>query len=389
MRIRQIISAALLFVFLNGCGPIALTVEPPTETITATTPPSPQPSNPNPVETQLAWFYKPPFDENDLFMLAHEFDFFILTRGDEIERDQLLTLGAQQPILQYLRFDTIHALEDCEARPRRNQVAYRAGDYCAISRNHPDWFLLNREGERIYQSFEDQTYVMMDPGSPGWRAFFLERVRDSQSDPNWGGVFLDNFEVTFAFRELDDQIPIAYTDEARYLAASQGMLEYLRREYFQPNQKPLFANIAARKDDANWMVYITNLDGAMHEGWAVDWPNRFRPAAEWETQMMLAEKTQAAGKFIILVSQGTQADVELQRFAYASYLLVNNGQAAFRYGNSANYREVWFYSNYYSDLGPPLGPRYLEGVVWRRDFVRGSVMVNPETHEASIIAEKK
>ena len=163
MKLRQAVSGVLLFVFLNGCGPIASTVERPTETVTATVSPSPQPSSPNNlVETQLAWFYKPPLDEDEFFMLAHEFDFFILTRGDEIERDQLLMLGARQPILQYLRFDTIHALEDCEARPRRNQAAYRGGDYCAISRDHPDWFLLNREGERIYQLFEDQTYVMMD-----------------------------------------------------------------------------------------------------------------------------------------------------------------------------------------------------------------------------------
>jgi hypothetical protein len=361
---------------LTATAQSSVTVSPPT----ATLPPTPS----IPVQTKLAWFYKPPLDDNDLLILAGEFDFFILTRGDEDERDRLLALGAEQPILQYLRFDAIQALEDCEARPRRNQAAYRAGDYCRISQEHPDWFLLDRSGARIFQPFEDQAYVMMDPGNPGWRDFFLERVRDSQSDPNWGGVFLDNFEVTFAFRESDGEFPLAYADEAGYLAASQGMLEYLQREYFQPNRKPLFANIAARKDDAYWMNYLANLDGAMYEGWAVDWPDRFRPADRWEKQMTLAEETQAAGKFIILVSQGRQADVEVQRFAYASYLLVNNGRAAFRYGNSANYREAWFYSNYDLDLGQPLGPRYRDGDSWRRDFVNGNVMVNPETHEASI-----
>jgi hypothetical protein len=387
MTFRKIAFGIILSFFLIGCLPATPQADPPptaTATIRPPTPtPAPMPSGDS-ILTELAWFYKPPLDDNDLFMLAHEFGFFILTRGDESERDQLLALGASRPILQYLRFDSIHAQENCEARPRRNQVAYQPGDYCRISTEHPDWFLLNREGARIFQSFEDQTYVMMDPGNPGWRAFFLERVRDSQSDPNWGGVFLDNLEVTFAFRESDGQLPMAYADETSYRAASQGMLEFLQTEYFRPNQKMLFANIAARKDDADWMSYLKYLNGAMHEGWAVDWPNRFRDAAEWETQMTLAEETQAAGKFIILVSQGTQADVDLQRFAYASYLLVNNGHAAFRYGNSANYRAIWSYSNYFVDLGQPLGPRFRDGVAWRRDFVRGSVMVNPQTHEASI-----
>lgn len=383
----------LLALSLTSCLPAVPPTDPPptaTPTATATAPPPTATLPPplNPIKTQLAWFYKPPFNTDELFFLAREFGFFILTRGDETERDQLLALGAQRPILQYLRFDAIQVLENCEARPRRNQVAYLAGDYCRISQDHPDWFLLNRDGARIFQPFEDQIYVMMDPGNLGWRAFFLERVRDSQSDPNWGGVFLDNFEVTFAFRESDGEFPQAYADEASYLAAWQGMLEFLRHEYFQPNRKLLFANIAARKDDADWMSYITHLDGAMHEGWAVDWPDRFRSVEKWEKQMTLAEQTQAAGKFVILVSQGTQADIELQRFAYASYLLVNNGKAAFRYGNSANYREAWFYSNYTIDLGQPLGPRYRDGNAWRRDFTNGSVMVNPETHEASITTEK-
>lgn len=386
--LRKIMAGITLSLFLTSCLPaVPPATLPPTVTATASPLPATHLPPAGSIETKLAWFYKPPLDDNELFLLAREFDFFILTRGDEAERDQLLALGAPRPILQYLRFDAIHALENCEARPRRNQVAYLAGDYCRISRDHPDWFLLNRAGARIFQFFEDQAYVMMDPGSAGWREFFLERVRDSQSDPNWGGVFLDNLEVTFAFRESAGEFPLAYPDEKNYLAASQGMLEFLQREYFQPNQKLLFANIAARKDDADWMSYIAHLDGAMHEGWAVDWPDRYRSADKWEKQMVLAEETQAAGKFILLVSQGTQADVDLQRFAYASYLLVNNGRAAFRFGNSGHYRDAWFYSNYYIELGQPLGPRYRDGDAWRRDFVNGSVLVNPETHEASINTE--
>ncbi|RJP46344.1 MAG: hypothetical protein C4583_19025 [Anaerolineaceae bacterium] len=386
---RRILLALLFASLLTSCLPasspgLSTRMSPPTDAPT-TTPSAPTMTPPgNIILPQLAWFYKPPFEDEELFFLAREFGFFILTRGDEEERDQLLALGASRPILQYLRFDAIHAEENCQARPRRNQVAYREGDYCTISAEHPDWFLLNRQGERIYQDFEDQVYVMMDAGSPGWRTFFLERVRDSQSDANWGGVFLDNVEVTFSFRESANEFPLAYADEAAYLAASQGMLEMLQREYFQPSGKLLFANIAARKGDYEWMAYLAHIDGAMHEGWAVDWPDRFRSADRWERQMTLAEETQAAGKFIILVSQGTQGDVELQQFAYASYLLVNHGRAAFRYANSNNYREVWYYSKYDFELGRPLGPRYPDGDAWRREYEFGSVMVNPHTHEASI-----
>ena len=90
------------------------------------------------------------------------------------------------------------------------------------------------------------------------------------------------------------------------------------------------------------------------------------------------------GKDIILVSQGTKDDLELQEFAFASYLLVNQGRAIFRYANSNKYREVWVYENYNVPLGAPLGPRYKDGDAWRRDFTNGTVMVNPDTHKSEI-----
>ena len=122
----------------------------------------------------------------------------------------------------------------------------------------------------------------------------------------------------------------------------------------------------------------------MHEGWAIDWPNGYRPVAIWEKQMTLAEQTQEMGKSIVLISQGTKDDTTLQRFAFASYLLINRGHAFFRYANSNYYRDVWLYDNYDYDLGGPLGPRYRDGNAWKRDFTNGNVIVNPETHEVEI-----
>ena len=377
----------LVIFLLNGCLPAS---RPPTPTPITTGPQPPAPITPtaspleNSAATRLAWFYKPPPNDADMLMLAHEFQFFILTHGNEQERNQLLALGAPRPILEYIRFDAIHDPHDCTAQPRRNQAAYEVGDFCRISSEHPDWFLLNQNGERISLPYGDQDYVMMDPGNAGWRAFFLQRVEQIQADPNWGGVFLDNVEVTLAFRENDGQLPQAYPDEASYQNAVQGFLKYLYTGYFQPNHKLMYANIVARKNETDWTSYLTWLDGAMHEGWAVDWPNRYRDDAIWEQQMTLAEQTQAMGKFIILVSQGTQDDVELQKFAFASYLLVNQGKAAFRYAASGNYSEAWTYADYNYNLGVPLGPRYKEGDAWYRNYSHGLVMVNPIAHEAMI-----
>ena len=332
---------------------------------------------------RLAWFTNIP-REDDMLRVVEWFDLYIFHQGNDSDRDLMVALGARGPILQYILFESIQALDSCTAKPKVNQVAYLPGDYCMISEQHPNWFLLDTEGQRILVEDGDTDLYLMDPGNPGWRSFFLDRVKKIQAEPNWDGVFLDNVPVTLAFREQSGHLPAAYPDDTSYQAAVQGFLKYLYENYFQPNEKLVFANLVSRKDDAVWVSQLNYLDGAMHEGWAIDWPDGYRPVDTWEKQMALAEQTQKIGKPIVMVSQGNQEDRALQNFAFASYLLINHGNAFFRYANSDNYADVWLYENYTYDLGEPLGPRYQDGRAWRRDFTKGNVLVNPETHQVEI-----
>ena len=100
--------------------------------------------------------------------------------------------------------------------------------------------------------------------------------------------------------------------------------------------------------------------------------------------MQRVEQTQELGKHSILVAQGHEQDEERQNFAYASYLLVSDGNSSFRYTNDDNYREPWLYSNYDLELGQPLGTRYQDGDDWVRDFDNGSVRVDPVSQTATI-----
>lgn len=327
----------------------------------------------------LVWFYKPPANGH-LEPVLQNFDTFILTKNDEEVRDALRREGISAPFLQYLRFDTIHYPGSCKAEPLHNQVADQVGDYCRISYHHPEWFLLNLNGERMFQPDGD---VMMDPGRPGWHNFWLRRARQSQEQLGWDGVFLDNVEASLTKRVRRDHLPAAYPDEASYQAAIEEFLNYIYSNYFKPEKRPLYANIIEVEDPDVWFRYLQYLDGAMEEAFAVGWENGYRSVSSWEEQLVRAEKTQALGKHIILVSQGAEDDHERQQFAFASYLLVNMGQASFRYGSK--YDEAWLYSNYNLDLGRPLGARYREGEVWRRDFTNGSVSVDPAAHTATII----
>ena len=147
-----------------------------------------------PLEIKLAWFYKPP-NGGQLNPLVEHFDIFILTHKDEEERDQLLAQGISSPILQYLQLTEIRQPDDCNEEPNGNQVAYKAGTFCEISEQHPDWFLLDQYGNRIHN--QDGKYYM-DPGNPGYREFWIKSAQEMQMQFGWDGVFIDNVEASLS-----------------------------------------------------------------------------------------------------------------------------------------------------------------------------------------------
>jgi hypothetical protein len=330
---------------------------------------------------RLAWFYKPPENE-PLSTLSRNFDFYILTHRDEAERDQLRTLGVDKTIHQYLLFVQIMDPGSCDERPYGNQVAYQIGDFCRIQQEHPDWFLRDREGNIIRKG--DNVY--MDAGNLEYRQFWLERAQQMQAEFGWDGIFIDNVEASLDKLKRLDSPPANYKDNAEYQTAIEGFLKYLYDGFFKPQNVSVMANIIELKDKDIWFRYMQYLDGAMIEAFSVDYNNRYLIFNEWQRQIDIAIQTQALGKSVILVAQGEADDQAREEFALASYLLVNDGNAFFRYTNSDNYEKVWLYDNYSIDLGAPLDTAYREGIItWRRDFEKGSVTINPFTHKTEFI----
>ena len=330
---------------------------------------------------RLAWFYKPP-DESQRDFVRDNFDFFVLTHKDENERNQLKADGLNVPISQYLLFLTINDPGGCEEGPPGNQVAYKTGDFCQISEQHPDWFLIDDSGERIKAG---KSSYFMDPGNEGFRAFWLERARELQESHAWDNIFLDNVEASLAKMAKDDRKVAKYPDDASYQRAVEGFLNYIRTSYFQPRGKPMYANIVSVREDPVWDGYMQYLDGALIESFATDWEDGYPSRDSWEEELEQAEVALAQGKTLILVGQGTHEDKQLQTFAFASYLLISDGNAYFRYTNSDSYRDLWMYDNYNIDLGRPLGNRVKNENEWRRDFENGYVIVNPKDHKAQIV----
>lgn len=338
----------------------------------------PAPSYPEDV-IRLAWFYKPPENESPA-TLAKYFDTFILTHKDETVRDRLVGLGANHPIYQYLLFVEIQDPGSCDKEPWGNQVAYKTGDFCQISEQHPDWFLLDIYGDRIING--DNYY--MDPGNKEYQAFWLERALEMQAVFGWEALFIDNVEASL--NKLDRLGPelALYPTESYYQKAIEDFLGFVQQNYSQAHRRSVLANIIESEDASVWLGYLEYIDGAMIESFAFNWHNGYLPAPEWEAELQMVEQALEGGKTLILVTQGEKLDTQRQYFGFASYLLIANGNAYFRYSGSDFYEEVWLYDNYIRELGAPLGSRYRSGTAWKRDFANGRVTVNHWTHFAEI-----
>lgn len=331
----------------------------------------------------IAHFYKPP--KMAAATAIKHFGSIVLTNGDQVYLEQLRNSGFDSHIPEYFRSEAIQNPGSCTAEPLNNQAAYKRGDFCNISKNHPDWFLRDKNGKRIRVT-DSGDYFRMDPANPEWRKFFLDRVIESQNRHEWSGLFLDNVEASLG--KFYTVKPVKYKTDASYQDAVAGFLKYLHENYSQKYNRPIIGNIVTRysKDDATWFRYLQFMDGAMQERFAVDWHEKdYLSESSWLRDMNLMAETQAQGKYVILVSTGYKDDTRRQKFAFASYLLISDGKAAFRYANFSAYRQSWLYSNYKLDLGKPLGERYKDGDRWRRDFTNGYVIVNPVKRTANIV----
>lgn len=333
------------------------------------------------IPARLAWFYKPPKSDYTTTVVRN-FDTFVLSKGDESFRDRLRSGRSWVRVRQYFLLSQILKPASGQVE-QRNQAAYMPGDFERLWRDHRDWFLKKADGSPVVEG----SYYRMDPGSAGWRSFWISRV--SAANPGWDGVFTDNTDLSLCGLDRAGIKLAKYTTDAAYTDAIAGFLKAIHDQYHATTGKPVVSNLVngctGRDARAKYHPYI---QGYMDEGWGVDWGSGYWSATRWRQQVDRAAKQAALGKQVILVSQGARTATARQRFAFASYLLVAGPRISFRYTNareSGSYREAWMYDNYNARLGTPLGIRYQTGGGWRRNFTHGYVLVNPTTHASKIV----
>ena len=224
----------------------------------------------------------------------------------------------------------------------------------------------------------------MDPGNSDYREFWLERAKELQEEYHWDGVFIDNIEASLnKFRRLE-QMPSNYPNDQSFQKEIAAFLNYVSVQYFKPRNRPIYGNIVEYEDEEIWLDYISHLDGAKIEDFAVDYNEEYYSETDWERQINMSIEAGAMEKALILVSQGPVDNTDRARFSFVSYLLIANDLTSFRYTDSDYYEEVWLYETYFHDLGNPTSTLYEWRGGWRIDFSNGYVFLEPSTHTSEI-----
>src|SRR3972149_5044657 len=85
-----------------------------------------------------------------------------------------------------------------ELNPNLKILAYRNGtiivkgssDWSYITANHPGWFLLDSQGNRIFEKDYPLNYLL-DPQNSGWKAYRAEQLEEYVGTYGYDGIYLD------------------------------------------------------------------------------------------------------------------------------------------------------------------------------------------------------
>jgi hypothetical protein len=334
---------------------------------------------------RLAWFFATPVDGTDAATVAASAAEVVLTGGRDLEfRRELRASGYEGRVLQYIDMPYTRGSavpEDERFSPWDNQVAWHPRDFATLIDPQEGWFLHGPSGRRCRERIDSNgVKYVMNPGAPGWRSFFLERVRWALDNWNYDGVFLDNlWRAPFAkLVGICGGPPRELGSDTEWRNASLELLGRLRRL-----GSPVWANTDGPE------VYGRHLDGWMFEAFAGGWGGGFQSERDTLDVLTLAENHARQGKRILLVAQGEREDVDRLRYSLAAYLLVAGPTVSFRYSSvdGAAYRTLWSYPEYELLLGTSRGPRRrVSDSVWRREFANGYVEVDLARRVARLVS---
>lgn len=257
---------------------------------------------------------------------------------------------------------------------------YATGLTAAAVDARPDWQL--RDAKGAWLTFRDYPWLRQaDAGNADYQRAWAAAVVAELRGGGFDGVFLDDLLTAADAHHPGVRSP-RYGDDAALQTATRSFLAAVVPALHDAGLLAV-GNIPAAYDHPGlWDDWLGLLDGALEENFVHYGTGEYVGDAggRWERHVDEVASAARLGKVVVVRTDSNDAGGDATRYGYASYLLGNDGDASFAFGDS-----VAPPADAAIDLGRPLGPRVrLDSGVWRRDFERGVVLVNPTSRARDV-----
>ncbi len=221
---------------------------------------------------------------------------------------------------------------------------------------------------------------LVEKGSPDeldhWINYYAITASQQVYDNGYDGVFIDSAEHRLWIGGIKSKlIPDGYSRATRIQQMYDG-LEFIK-SYF-PDKMVLFNGLHS---DSSAEDSLAVTDGGIWEPFGFrEATGEYHGKSKWLEVIELTERNKQ-GKFVILTPETPNLinDIPVRMFLFSSYLLVSNKNVAFSMSDRgfSHYEYPYYFPEYDVDLGQPLGSYTDNNGIYKREFKRGLVLVNP------------
>lgn len=280
-------------------------------------------------------------------------------------------------------------------------AAFMAGDrwvndYAEVTR-HEDWFLHDAPGHRLHQT--DWNWDVMDIGfdasgkpKTGFPAFWvqtaIQRMRATEDD----GCFADSYTQDILMGQTRPSAPI-FADPAvtkrDWLPSLNQYGAYCARAFHaQPEQFKYLPNLGGLVTTWDKTTNLLVGDGGMNEGFCASGSD-FYSDDDWRLQMSRILSLAVRDKIVLCQTSVNHRDADRHWFVVGAYLLTKGRHS---YLNMMDKGTLEWYPEYGLNLGgfkdeakSDLAAYWdKDWKVYRRDYVRGMVLVNPSASPVTV-----
>jgi Hypothetical glycosyl hydrolase family 15 len=262
-----------------------------------------------------------------------------------------------------------------------------ANDYPTVT-THEDWFWHNASSERVASTADQK--LLMNVSVAGFQQYWEQSLEDQVSAGQYDGIFFDSASPALLQAECGgggagQDARLSGTQVKSTVFTELGNVTWIAA--WQAWMQKLSADLAAKGIPLipNTSAFTTTWDttnygltsGIFDEGFA----GTGFAEADWVASTSELLKLAAADKIMILQNYlGSASDVATRMYYLGNYLLVKGRHTYLEYFASG---PLEWYPEWKIDLGAPAAAQgadvssLLQNGVYRRDFAKGSVLVNP------------